>query len=541
MSTDSLTRSAPKGELEASLWARQFGITSIKIDSARWNKEWEKALHVITPSEVYEKMGLFYKKELWEPAKFIQNSQDVEEKAVTVQELVVKMWGDVEKLGHFKTAWLLLDEKERRRHLLNGMEEACESTLFGQDARALCPEITVTSMLQLQGRAFIDFIDMYAAGKRDTGVGSPYYLPSKWWDKAMENIPQSLASQLETSTFRLLTLHRNAFICERSTRPYTEEIVDAQLLSLALFLMFAAVSVMRDMSNGSPGMDPVIKLLKSDPMFASAWGYALSSMRDKPLIRCENCTKTPEEVGDNAKFMVCSGCKFKLDFTLHYCSQRVLFYAYPFLFSYDFRRACQKADWRNHKKHCGKEKVSKKLRGTIHDPQWAYPDIPAEILPKCNDRGYVALEDMGFATNTTTPQSPALQRQISFLNADRTADYFLFDESDQPVRVVIEDKMMKMLFRTLRATAWANGGREMEPIAQHLIKIMEQKPGLSRETILLQFGREYGGDATARVEEWERRGVGRVPDGETFLDMMRRNMADALPKVKPPRGAGPVW
>jgi hypothetical protein len=84
------------------------------------------------------------------------------------------------------------------------------------------------------------------------------------------------------------------------------------------------MSVMRDLINGSPGMDPVKRLIESDGCFASGWGKALAGMRDKPIVRCENCTKTPEEILGNGKFMVCSRCKSKLDFTIHYCSQSVL-------------------------------------------------------------------------------------------------------------------------------------------------------------------------------------------------------------------------
>jgi hypothetical protein len=50
----------------------------------------------------------------------------------------------------------------------------------------------------------------------------------------------------------------------------------------------------------------------------------LREMRDKPLIRCEQCTKSPEDIGENIKFMVCSICRAKLDFAVYYCSQYVL-------------------------------------------------------------------------------------------------------------------------------------------------------------------------------------------------------------------------
>jgi hypothetical protein len=49
-----------------------------------------------------------------------------------------------------------------------------------------------------------------------------------------------------------------------------------------------------------------------------------TTLRDKPIIRCENCTKTPDEIGQDVRFMVCSVCKTKLKFEVHYCSQYVV-------------------------------------------------------------------------------------------------------------------------------------------------------------------------------------------------------------------------
>jgi hypothetical protein len=83
--------------------------------------------------------------------------------------------------------------------------------------------------------------------------------------------------------------------------------------------MRVMLSIVEDMMNGSPGMDPVVNFMKSSPL-ARAWSKAVSGMRDKPIIRCENCTKSPEEIGHNVKFMQCSVCKSKLDFAVHYCS-----------------------------------------------------------------------------------------------------------------------------------------------------------------------------------------------------------------------------
>jgi hypothetical protein len=90
---------------------------------------------------------------------------------------------------------------------------------------------------------------------------------------------------------------------------------------LAHFLIHAAMSVLHDLSKGSAGMDPVTDFMKAQGPFATAWGRTLAGVRDKPVVRCEHCTKSPEEIGRDVKFMQCSVCKSKLDFPVHYCSQ----------------------------------------------------------------------------------------------------------------------------------------------------------------------------------------------------------------------------
>ena len=91
--------------------------------------------------------------------------------------------------------------------------------------------------------------------------------------------------------------------------------------TVAHFLIHTAISIVHDFSNGSPGMDPVTNFMQSQGLIANAWGKAFAGMRDKPVIRCEHCIKTPEEIGRDVKFMLCSACKSKLDFPVHYCSQ----------------------------------------------------------------------------------------------------------------------------------------------------------------------------------------------------------------------------
>ena len=89
------------------------------------------------------------------------------------------------------------------------------------------------------------------------------------------------------------------------------------------FLVEVATSVLYDLSHGSPGMDPVWSLMETDGGIAMAFSRGLARMQEKPVIRCENCAKNPQEVDGSPKFMVCARCKGDLDYKVHYCSRFV--------------------------------------------------------------------------------------------------------------------------------------------------------------------------------------------------------------------------
>jgi hypothetical protein len=64
-----------------------------------------------------------------------------------------------------------------------------------------------------------------------------------------------------------------------------------------------------------------------------------------------------------------------------------------------------------------------------------------------------------------------LQRQVAILISDKAADYFLFDEQDQPVRVVIHDSWTKLTFRNLRSgTMFSAEQHGLEALAGYVIK-----------------------------------------------------------------------
>jgi hypothetical protein len=64
----------------------------------------------------------------------------------------------------------------------------------------------------------------------------------------------------------------------------------------------------------------------------------------------------------------------------------------------------------------------------------------------------------------------------------------------------------------------------VEAMAEYLIKVMGNKPGLSKQRILDQFSSEYGKNMTEIMVEWEGLAVKNgLPPGTTFLEVMSKN------------------
>jgi hypothetical protein len=147
--------------------------------------------------------------------------------------------------------------------------------------------------------------------------------------------------------------------------------------------------------------------------------------------------------------------------------------------------------------------------------------------------GNTSISSTGFPSpDLARTYSPALQLQVSILISDKSIDYVLFDESSKPVPVKLHDTHAKLVFRDSRIDAWSTVSRNgMEIMAQYLIQLMGQTPGMSRERILRQFNREYGEDATEKVEAFMKRGVIRGYGTETFLEIVSRNLSAAAPMM----------
>lgn len=295
-----------------SVWGDEFKMEAFRADPAHWNKDWEKASRGRTAADVVIRMGAMFGLE-----KLPENLIPMfTEHMMKMQDILVSVWGTVEQNDRqFVTAWLLLGEKERTKHLNKGFEDAYPLVLGRQDARCFAPEITTSGLLKRNGQVFIELLEVCAKGKQGVGNGNPYIHPSEWWDKALDGVPESFHETWDERTYECMTLYRNDFISE-FLKGYIR--INIMLMPIpAKYLVHATISFIHDLGRGSAGMKPVTDLMTTHGSTAYSLGQAVSTpVRDEPIICCQNCET--EELGP--KFMVCSTCKSKLDFTIHYCS-----------------------------------------------------------------------------------------------------------------------------------------------------------------------------------------------------------------------------
>lgn len=198
---------APSRFPDLGIFAEQFEITSVKTDPARWNKDWEKGLRSLSGQDVYSAFRDRVQDFFGENDSSVL-CEELTRRALKYQKVTREMW-DV-MMTDFRTAWALVEEKERKKHLMKGLQAACEFAVLGEDSRALCPEISVNSMLKDRGKGFVDFISNFHRNLKEADVEALYTLPSQWWAGALDASDPTANTHIS----QLLTVERNEFLGE---------------------------------------------------------------------------------------------------------------------------------------------------------------------------------------------------------------------------------------------------------------------------------------------------------------------------------------
>ncbi|OJA10255.1 hypothetical protein AZE42_10430 [Rhizopogon vesiculosus] len=478
------------------LLSKKFNITDIKEDPLKWNKDWEAVIASSSAADMLKGICRTLDDSFF-------TSDDLAVLHSALRKFQEEIAQDLLFVSEHKldAVWLLLNASEKRRHILEGLKKACEASppLWGDDCRAFCPEITISNFLSQRGKGFLDFLsrtlEVFESSKTPAFLPNTWWeqasdLPNPWWNEASNELPPTEQKPRSTRiVFEVATIARNQFIGH--------------------FVLCSVGSIGHDVVNRSEGMKDVMDIVdNSNGYFTRSLASFKTKLRDKPLIRCENCTKIQEEIEQAVRFMVCGTCKSKLAFEVHYCS-----------------RTCQKKDWPVHKRACGKNKVSKGLSGTKEDRLWALPIDPfmdiMRTFPRSQD-GTIAPRDIGVGPSTGK-RSPAAERQAYLLEANKDVDYFLFTASGEPCCLVINDSAVKMAFRIMRASAMMPDiGAEV--VAEYILKLASGYPGLSRDIILKQLCAEYGDDIPQKLAKLERDKPGGI-GSDTLIESFAKNFS----------------
>lgn len=286
-----------------------FNITDITEDRDRWNQNWEKALKALKdPRKVYDMLSKICPRDRAEPPwinlfGWLQRRSADHAKAIYMTQ--------------FNVLWLLLHEDTRKTHVLEGLEFACIKTLWCQDSRALCPEITASRLLKQRGQAFLDLLKHFLDTSQASAM-SPFLLPNPWWEQASKGLPLPLSEEHQDG-YKHLNLYRNEFIGGFPAVVFVNSVL---MSHIAQFITGVYVSIVDDLNRGRDRTAGVYAAMREIGLLDSV--YLTESMKyleNKLLTRCEHCLRGSIELGGNVKFMACRACMSKLNVRIHYCSR----------------------------------------------------------------------------------------------------------------------------------------------------------------------------------------------------------------------------
>ena len=195
-------------------FARRFNIPSIADDISKWEEAWEGVLGRLSSSEdVFPVLKEFWNLEQPGSLALFDLSNRIRGQTLRSQDLTRKL---LIELDQRRFMLVVLNDEDAKRHLLYGMKEACAQVSLRENARALCPEITISTMMN-RGRPIFDKFATFFCGYVEFAAadGGLTLLESDWWSSAV-SMPEPWPVDVQFA-FKQLTMQRNEFISECST------------------------------------------------------------------------------------------------------------------------------------------------------------------------------------------------------------------------------------------------------------------------------------------------------------------------------------
>ncbi|EIW87249.1 hypothetical protein CONPUDRAFT_161834 [Coniophora puteana RWD-64-598 SS2] len=445
-----------------SIWANVFfPVTDIRKNRQRWVRDWDKGIAKFyqgSPGNPYSGAVAVFCLQANQMQNVLcrktldsidhQRLREFKEECQKLYNGVVstlRISSNKPLFHEDQREWLSLVSLETRKDIIcEGFEQAGCHSWTGHDARMLCPELDSNSLLKGHGKGLFDLYDQILELDGDGGLEKfkSVVVMSEWWRNAWAN-----------GTVLRATPEVNRFCYEFVTCLRAEYLID---------FVINTIKVIANRCHGSN------KGISADSFIADRvlWHLKPSAIQElqeekywnsRSALTCENCQRRPKDVG--VKFKRCDRCKRTLNFDVRYCSS-----------------ACQKADWPEHKAHCGVEKVSKNRKA--YRPEYSY--------------------------------TVALQLQVKLQDLT-SVNYILFSRRKYPVGYEVsyfdgDDDKSEVWWDSLATLLWDAEKPGLEIIAKCLVDAVDDddvRSGITREDIIAQLAEEYEVDVGHMLEKLE--------------------------------------
>ena len=196
-----------------STFRNKYKIPYFKLDESKWDEGWEKTLSKLSASkDVFPVFSTHWlgDKSMAYLGPFHGTEHKLHKRVCALRELVIQLEEVLTAPSTFLTAWPLLGDAERRRHLFTGIKETCGYVSTHYDGRALCPEVTTSGLAERKGRAFVEFARGFVSGTKGASAEDGYLPRSEWWSAAVTT-PEPWPEETKF-VFTQLSWQRNEFI-----------------------------------------------------------------------------------------------------------------------------------------------------------------------------------------------------------------------------------------------------------------------------------------------------------------------------------------
>jgi hypothetical protein len=195
-----------------SLWSAVGFSADCREEPAKWNREWEAKLKILSSGNMMKESLAMIPKGA-EQAILTDHRHRLRLLCKFQSHLTIAAVQAFVR-DNFQSKWLQSSVSYREKHLLEGMVRTCTMMRGMEDYRMHCEEISLQYLEKDGGRGYLRLLKHFIV-KDPTSVSTvPIYLPSPQWDRFVMGRDESTLSEKELAFKAYYDGVRNTFICE---------------------------------------------------------------------------------------------------------------------------------------------------------------------------------------------------------------------------------------------------------------------------------------------------------------------------------------